>query len=169
MSRDLATWIQSAYDLETRLADSGGELTPEIEQWMQAINLNLPAAVDNTKLLMDRLETLSAEYRARAQAVTKVARGLDKTHDRIKENIKALAAVCEQPEFLGDKYRLLVTASKSKLVIEDENLIPEEYKIPEVLLKPDLGTIRQALEAGQEIPGAKLVASSSLRSYMNRK
>ncbi len=167
MSYELTRWIYSAAELESRLQESGGEISPELEQWMAMIDLKLPASVDNAKLLFDRMETIEKEYRERAAACAKVARGVSTMLDRMKSNVKAISVATKTKEFLGAAYRLVVSPAKARLEI-DESLLPVEWKTIQVTYVPDKEKIRAALAAGQQIPGTALQDAYSLRSYFRK-
>jgi len=167
MTYELTKWIANASEIETRLQDSAGELTEDLENLIALVDFKLPIAVDNTKLLLDRLDGVEKEYRERAQQCTKVARGIASVVEKMKMNIKALSDLTGSKEFLGNSYRMVISQSKEKLVI-DEKVLKDEWKTPGVVMVPNKDAIRAALEQGEIIVGASLQPVSSLRSYFNK-
>ncbi len=161
---EMTRWIYASAEIESRLQESGGEISPEMDQMLQVIDMRLPASIDNAKLLLDRLTSVSQEYRERAAQCSKVARGVSEVVERMKMSVKTLSVLVGTKEFLGNTYRMVVSSAKPRMEI-NADLLPDSWKLPEVTLVPDKEKIRQALEAGQEIPGAKLIESYSIRTY----
>lgn len=168
MTHELTRWIYSAAELESRLQDAGGELTPALEEWLQAMEIRMPKSVDNAKLLLDRLETLNTEWAERAKAVAKMAQGLTKARERVKESLKAAMVANGVTELTGDQYRLALSPSRPSLIL-DESLLPVAYKTQTIEYVPDKAEIRAALENDVAVPGARLEPSYSLRSYFAKK
>ncbi len=167
MTYELTRWVYSAAELETRLQESGGELTPQLEEWIAMMEVRLPAAVDNAKLFLDRLETVEKEWRERAAEVTRVARALSNAREKVKDRVKATMEANGPKELLGNQYRLTLSDAKPALEI-DETLIPMEYKKAEVEWVVDKEKIRSVLDAGERVAGASLRAVKTLRSYFKK-
>ena len=147
-----------------RLADSG-ELDPLV--------------------IADTLESLDGELNDKAVTIAQFTRNLDATAQAVAEAGKAMLARAERIRKRADSIRayllfqlefaqvskiespwfvISVRRNPPSVVIDDERDIPAEFITqPEPPApRPDKGAIRDAIKAGRDVPGARLVQSDRL-------
>ena len=133
----------------------------------------------------DTLESLDGELEAKAVTIAQFTRNLDATADAVAEAGKAMLARAErlrkraesirqymlfQLEFAGVSkiecpwFVIRVRKNPPAVVIDDEKAIPPRFIVqPEPPApRPDKAAIRDALKAGEAVPGARLVQSDRL-------
>ena len=142
------------------LEESGGEVTPEIEEALVLNEENFSIKVDGY------LQSIAKYSDAEELIANEIKRlsALKKTAANIKENLKKRLA--NGMEIMGyDKLDLglhkLSFRSSTAVNITDECLIPAEYIIVET--KVDKVKIKDALKGGAMIAGAELVNNKSLQ------
>jgi hypothetical protein len=169
MKQSLVSLTINTLDLEKRLFESGGEITPEIEQELEITENNLSEKVDNYKLLIDHLDHRVNYFKDVKAQVNSAQNILKNTVERLKSNLKFACEKLKTDELCGDLYRFKLSKPKSKVVIEDKAEIPLSFMNEVVSFEPNLERIQEALERGEVITGCRLEESQSLRSYMNAK
>ena len=168
MNNSLVAIVREVATLETLLIESGGELTPEIEAMLTVKEVNLPEKVDGYEAIMDRLDSLEGMYKERAKMFSTAAKSLGMAQDALKERLKFAMKELGVTELMGNDIRFKLSASKPRLVIEDEKLVPKEYKQETVMIEVKKDLLTEDLKIGS-VPGARLEESVSLRKYVNKK
>lgn len=168
MSNSLVSIVREVATLETLLIESGGELTPEIESMLTVKEVNLPEKVDNYEAMLDRLESIEGLYKERAKMFSTAAKSLGNAQDTLKERLKFAMKELGVTELMGHDIRFKLSATKPRLVIDDEKLVPKDYKVEVVTTEVQKDKLAEDLKIGS-VAGAHLEESFSLRKYVNKK
>ena len=142
------------------LEESGGELTPEIEEALIINEENFIAKSEGY------IETI-AKYKALAEAADvriKEMQRIKKTSENIEKRLKERllqAMVVMDVDKMEIGLRKLSIRNTTAVNITDEAHIPAEYIIIEQ--KYDKARIKDALKSGDVIPGAELVTNKSIQ------
>lgn len=162
--RTLMELSEMAQYIDRQLVESGGEITPEIDQLITQLELAVPQKVDGYNVVIERLENQMEYVKTHIDSMTKYRRAISSTLDRLKSNIKNYMVVNGKKEVLGHETRFVLTSAKEKLVV-DESLIPENWKMTVTERVADKERIKDALSLGITITGAKLEGGYGLRTY----
>jgi hypothetical protein len=150
------------------IEESGGELTPMIEQWLDEVQRSVAFKVDGYHAFMDALETDATRLKTRASELRDAANRLENLRELMKNRIKVAMGLLETTEIKGQYHRFkLVNGAPSLIVSKTE--LPSEYLKEIVTIEPDRERIVAALKAGEQITGAALQPTQQLRSYVNTK
>jgi hypothetical protein len=168
MSDSLRAIVAHSQSIIDQLAETDGELTPEMEAQLAQIDVKLPAKIDSYAHIMDRLENEEQYWKAKASQFNAVAKGLANTRARIKEALKDTMSIMGVDEIKGNDVRFKLSNAKPRLYL-DESKIVDEYMQETIIREPNKVKIELDLKAGKEVPGAQFLESKSLRSYANRK
>lgn len=161
--------VRDGMEVTRMLTESGGELTPEIEQMLAVNETELAQKVDGYAAIMERLDSESDYWKAKAKEYTAIARSCDNARDSLKTRIKEAMNNLGVTELDGDDVRFKLTRVQEKLVIDDPKVIPAQFKMTVTEVVIDNARLREALTALEAVPGAHLEASSALRPYPLRK
>ena len=165
-SKSLVSLVQDAIQVEQALLESGGELTPEIESMLAAVETAIPAKIDNYKNIIDRL-TLSGEFfEDRAKAYQAAAQGCAVAVDRLKDNIKYAMNSQGLTSIQGNEFKFSLSKMPSKVVLKDN--VPAEYMKQSIKFEPDMEKIREALAMGEELPFAEIREVHALRGSIRK-
>ena len=168
MSKEtLPSLVSHASELIVKILEADGELTEFIENEMQVSQAALAEKVDSYKVIMEQLVVQKDYWRAKAQESTKIARAMENAKTSLNNNIKYAMQELDVGEMKGNDYRFKLSTLKPKLEINDE-VLDDDYFIQVITLVPDKDRIFKALVDGEEVAGARLVESISLRSYVNK-
>lgn len=170
MSTDqsLRTLVQLSAQIEESLILSSGEITPEIETALAVKDIQLPEKIDNYSLVMDRMKSLSEFYSQKADVFLRLSKAANGIVDRCKDNLKFAMIEMNTNELLGNDYRFKLQNAQPSTVIEDENKIPDSYKIIETITKIDKKRVAEDLKIGVPVEGARLEQSQFIRTYATK-
>lgn len=162
--KSLALLAEEKSNIERILEESGGELTPEIEEQLNELDLQTAHKLDGYYAFMERCKSVGELMEARAVELQKIANGHFNLAERLKKGIMFAMSTMGVQEIVGNMKRAKLSPTKGRLVI-DEKLLPEEFKIQVTTMVPDKERIREKLELFEEVPGAKIEGGQSVRFY----
>lgn len=166
--KSLVAIVAEASAIENMLIESGGELTPELEQLLKINSSELSLKADGYKIIMDRFGALETAYNAQAEFYDNIANQCANVVKSLKENIKFAISELGVNEVSGESVRFVTKETKGKLVIDNEDLIPLDFKETELITKIKKDDLKKALETS-EIQGAHIEKSVQLNIYANTK
>lgn len=159
--------IKDSQSLELAIIENGGELTPELETALTAISLDVAESVDRTHFALDRIENAAGYWKAKAAEYKKISDSLETAHDRLKGYIKGVMVESGKTDLTGVEVRYRLSRAKPKVVIDEAKLAPAYFK-EKITLVPEKERIKQDLELGVPVDGARLEESFTLRAYPNK-
>ncbi len=142
------------------LEESGGELTPEIEEALIINEGNFLVKAEGYIESIARYKSLAqaaAERIKQLQAYKKTAENIEK---RLKERLQYGMHVMERDKVEIGLHKVSLRSSTA-VNITNEAHIPAEYIIVET--KVDKDAVKRALKEGIAIPGAELVTNQSIQ------
>lgn len=157
--------VAQAQVIERAIAESGGELSPELEQALTQIDLSLTEKVEGYAQIMDRLESVSTYWAGKAAELSKISKGCSTVAAKIKDRLKQGMVELGKDEVFGESIRFKLTPTKGSLVISDASKLTDEYLMIETKKIPDKEKIRAQLESFGDVPGASLEGGYQLRKY----
>lgn len=165
-NKSLIAIVSESAQIEQMLIESGGELTPELEAFLQVNGKELAEKVDAYDLIIERFENLKSFYSAQSDFYARVASSCSGTVYRLKENIKRAMQELGAEEIKGNQKRFKLVQGSGSLRIKDPEMIPVEFKQEIIETLIDKQALKAALKQGP-IPGAEIEFSPSLRTYAN--
>lgn len=146
---------------------NGGEVNPNLENFLAEIEANIATKVDNYQYVMDRLEATATALALRAKKFNDASDALCNARDRMKDRIKVAMHERGLTEVAGRDIRFRLTSTKGRLVV-DSKKIPHELMLVKTVTEPDRERIRTLIESGQAVEGAEIQPGFQLRSYVNK-
>jgi hypothetical protein len=167
-AQELTTAIgQMAEQLESDDDDSRSQALAELEAALMAEEGNkqaLAAKADATCWVIEHLRGQAAYRQQQAKRLTDLARSDAGRADALEESL-VLVLTRLQPEaarFSFPNHEL--TSRRSQAVeIDGEEALATEWLTVKTTSQPDKAAIKEALKAGQQIPGAQLISRRSWR------
>lgn len=166
-NRTLPEIIAEAQMIVKALAESGGELTPELEQLVDFNQAALSTKLDRYAFIDEKLQAESNFWKAKADHYRQIARGCEAMRERLRANIKTGMQALEITELKGLESRYVLVNGGQKLVIDDPEQLPAAFIMQITSTALDKEKITDALKAGFEVTGAKLETITALRAYEN--
>lgn len=153
--------------LEELLLESGGELTPEFETWLEQINTHLETKADSYAHVIDKLNANISMLRENAQAYTQAARSLENAQERIKSRIKEALEAMGRTQLRGNRKAFVLSNCPTRLVINEADL-DSSYTIIKTDYVPDKERIKAALKDGIAVKGAHFEGGKALRITVSK-
>lgn len=161
---NISKLLAKTYRIETALVESEA-LSPSIEQDLFQIDLTNADSVEAYNFLATELESRKEFYERQADEFDKVAKSIDNLLIRYNIFVKKIMAESGVEDLHGKTYRFKLSTVKPKLVIDDEGALKADYSKTETKIVLDKERIKQDLELGVPVQGARLEQNYSLRKY----
>jgi hypothetical protein len=159
----LASLSRMYADIEHELLANEGELTKEIETRLNNLVLNISTKVDSIAYVLERLDREAEALKARAKMFQSAAKRIQSAQDWLKQYTKVSMQAMSVNELQGQSYRFLLSNSKPKLVVSDEQSIPPEFWTETVTRSLDRDLIEMAIANGIDVPGVHYEEVKALR------
>ncbi len=143
--------------IEQQLEAGDGVMTDEQAAALDKLLADIDQKADNYAALIRSLELRATARRAALEGLKKLISSDERSADFLTERLKMAMEKLGRKKMETERFRITVANNGGKVPLEiyDETLIPDKFMIPQPA-KIDNDGIRQAIEAGEDIPGAKL-------------
>jgi len=148
---------------QQELIDAGGEISPEIETRLAHFEASLTTKADSIAYVLDHLDAEAIYWKAKASDMQKLARSFSNAHERLKDRVKFAMRKMGATEIKGDEQTFSLSDSRKKLVIFDQEKVPDSFLKETIVTEPDKYAIESSLKAGIEVPGCMLEPVYMLR------
>lgn len=112
--------------------------------------------VDNISAYLTRCEREAAGLKEDITRLRDRAAMWEGRSDRVREYVKRVMQNAGTMKLEGQQATFYLRAATPAVVISDETLLPEEFVKVTITKVPDKRAIRDAIEAGHDVPGADL-------------
>ncbi len=147
---------QEAQSLIMALIESKGEITPDLEARLTANETAVARKVDSYVYIEEQFEAQCILLKRKEEGFRAIRKGLEAAQERLRTNVKTAMSVMKTDTLTGDEYRYKLSTRAPKLVIDNEAVIPKEYKIIVQTTGIDKDKLLSALKDGFDVPGARL-------------
>jgi len=149
--------------LDDLLFEAGGDITdPEVEtaidDWMDSLDDNFKAKVDNYAALITEIEARSAARKAEAERLRDRAKIDANTAESLKAQLEYVFEQRQIKKIETKRYTIGLRKHGGKLPLDLDDVRPDELspRFQRVQIDVDRTAIREALEAGEELKFARL-------------
>lgn len=137
--------------------DDGEELAGRLAE----IDMAIEDKADNYAVIIADLTAQEAKLKTEIDRLTKRRQTLRNNTDRMKQSLQQAMETVGKEKMKTDYYSYTIQKNPPKLVLDDERIVPEDYFITRREL--DKALLKDALKTGQEVRGAHLEQTESLR------
>ncbi len=163
----LISLAHEAMALAQMIAESGGELTPEIEAMLEVNSRSLADKLDGYVSVDERFQSEQDHWKRKADACRAISKRFEDARERLRARIKFTMEEMGVGELKGIDHRYKLSPLKPKLVIDSEESLPIDFKMIVQTSVPDKDKIQAALMVGAQVMGARLEPVSRLQAYAN--
>lgn len=140
-----------------------GELLT-FEQALDRLRMERTQKIENIALWCKNLASDAAALKAEEEQLAKRRKAAEAKSERLKAY---LLSAMTQPDgkvlpFHGTRAVVSVRNNAPSVVISDEALLAMEFKIQKIEVKADKASIKEVLQRGIEVPGARLERTRSV-------
>lgn len=155
-------------EILAKIYEANGELTQETELAFSGSEKTLSLKIDSIKNVLDGLALDSKYFKEKELEFKEAFQVCENAIDRLKTWVKVIMKKFNEPMLQGKDYKFRVKKTTPKVLVYDETMIPAPYKRVVQKIEVDKEKIRQDLQMGIEIPGAKLEESFALFTEINK-
>lgn len=137
--------------------DDGEELAGRLAE----IDMAIEDKADNYAVIIADLNAQEAKLKTEIDRLTKRRQTLRNNADRMKQSLQQAMETIGKEKIKTDYYSYTIQKNPPKLILDDEEIVPEDYFVTRREL--DKASLKDALKAGQEVRGAHLEQTESLR------
>lgn len=150
--------------LAARIAELGGELTEETEKELDELTSQLCAKADGYGVVLRQLENNVEFWKLQKLECAAAQKVYENGIEALKTRMKYVLGQTEGEALQGELFRFYLARTAPSLNIEDETLVPAQYKKSELKVTPDREAISAALKRGESVPGVTLQENKALRT-----
>ena len=152
--------IEQLFDAHPELDEAGKraileENLADIQQSFDDKAFALGGFIQNLKLEHGNVKELQERF-------TKRAKGLEKTIGQLSDYLLTQMQAVNRPKLANAWLTLQIRTNPCRVIIEDETLLGEEFKLRETIIKINKTAIGEQLKAGTAVPYAHLEQSQRL-------
>lgn len=151
--------------LASKLVESNGEVTPEIESYFEELKKDVLKKANSISYVKDRFKKESEFWKEKADQMSKIKRSCDLVQTRLTDLVKHAMRSMEMWELQTEIERFCLVPMKQKLVVDNEALIPRQFFKEIVSFELDKTLLEDTIRKGFEVPGAHLEDVVALRIY----
>lgn len=128
-------------------------------------------AEETLSKIVFRMQAAEARVEACSKHISLLS-GRQASHEREAEAMRALAFrlmnACQQRKMKLPEATLSISTRPPALMISDATKLPPEFTVTKTETRPDREKIKEALKAGQEVPGAYLTNGSEVLAVRSK-
>lgn len=162
MTQSLFHISQEYLQLANILDSNGGELTPEIEEQLNANTEALQIKASNIAFVIRKMALEEENISNEIERLKNMLKVKTNSKERLKTYLKTNMEQMDISEIKCDLITVRLQKSKSSVEIVDKGIIPKKFLNKKIDVVPDKVAIKQALESGLKIKGVELKESKSL-------
>lgn len=155
--------LENAVEDGMLIDEETGELMT-FEQALDQLHMMKTEKVENIALLIRNLDAESIALKAEEERFTKRRKAAEAKSERLRAYL--LSALTKEDgtteKVKTNRVNVSVRLSGPSVIISDESILPKEFKIQKIEVKPDKASIKEVLSRGIEVPGAKLERGRSV-------
>lgn len=147
---------------------NAGEIDPDLDAWLNQLQLEISGKVDKYVYVMDRLDQVAQALSERAEKLKRASQAADRAREAMRDRVKIAMRDLNARELTGNDWKFQLVKSSARLEITgDVKQLPPDCVIIKTEYAADKARIKELLKAGREIAGCALVPVDSLRVGVN--
>ena len=144
--------------INAMLEETGGELTPEIEEALAVNEQNFVQKAENYGYAILHYKAIVAAVKAEKDRLDAIKKTAENAIARMEERLVAAMQQFERPKVEADTLKLSLRRSE-RVVVDDENAVPADCKT--IKIEVSKTELKRHLKAGEDC-GAHLEENHSL-------
>jgi hypothetical protein len=155
-----------AEKIESLLVETGGEVTPELEDLLAFKDMSekdLKCAIDYHLIAMDRMEKSLEFYQDQIDALKKLQESISKAQDRMRANLASHMDSLNLSRIEGQYYKVSFRQSPPAVQILDEEAVSPEFKQMKITETVKKKEIAEFLKKGGALDWARLIQNRTLK------
>lgn len=155
--RDLENALLSSADEET------GEVSVDIAQAIEKIQGNFEEKALAVATVWRDFDDYISRIKAEKERLTALEKRVEREQKRVEDYLAHACKMTGTESIRGVYANISFRNNPLKTIIDDEDLIPEEYITVKVERKPNLTAIKESIKSGKEVAGAHLESERKIQ------
>lgn len=143
------------------LAEAEGELTPDLEARLNAAEGDMARKVDAVLAFAAERSAESLMAGTEAKRLTARAKSADAHAERLRAYVLSCMGEAGVQRVDGARFKAALVPTPGRVVVTDEKALPPE--LLRTTTEPNKTAIKDALLAGEQVPGAHMETGVALR------
>lgn len=139
-----------------QIIENGGECDDNTLAMLQNWQAALEVKAGNIGLVKARLESDIEYYKVIEESARARRKTTENTIERLKNYLRDCMKTADMKSIKGDLFSFSLVDGRVKTVVENKSALPFDYVNIVEVVTPQTDKIKEALEAGKEVPGAHL-------------
>lgn len=141
--------------LDQAIDEETGLVRPEFEKALAELEGTIEAKLEGCAKALKMLASDAESLEAEVARLEKRRSSLMNNADRLKEYMRTNMIVSKIDKLKTKLFTIYLSKPKDHVVIENMELVPEQFLKPQPA-KPDLMKIKEQMQEGLNVPGARL-------------
>ena len=133
----------------------------ELKKYLDLVNDEFEDKAENIAKILQSLKAESEAYKNEAKRLNTQAKSIDNKIKNLKDYLEVSMIRTDKRKFKTDLFNFNIQKNPPSLKVTSKEDIPEEFFKIERILKNE--KLKKAIKDGQEIVGAELIQTESLR------
>lgn len=156
--------MNDSSNLMFELVESGGEITPEIEEKIASNAMMLSDKLDTYGFVIEAFKQRQAYALERMKQWERIISLCENALDNLNGRVLEALSSTETREVHGKEFSFKIVLNPVSIVVDDESKVPGQFIISEIKEshRVDKTTIKKAIASGEQVPGVRAVRSERL-------
>lgn len=158
----LYTLTKELAEINDQLINAEGEISPELETRLDAVNLAVEQKSQGIRKWIAVIEGDTTVIDFEMKRLEKMKKIQDNLYERLKAYVKKNMEIANLNTIKTPIGTFTIAKNPDSIEIVVPELIPDKFKkvIPEQKI-PDKAAIKEAMQEGYDVPGAKLITDKT--------
>lgn len=156
IDRDLKAMLESIFDS----ADENGEVEVDFSA-LEELQQKRADKLENIALYIKNLSAEALAIKNEENTLTERRKRIERKCERLERYMKDSILANGEKGFESPRCVVKIKASEATEIV-DESLIPEKYIVTKTEFKPDKKAIKEAIKAGEEVAGARIITNYNI-------
>jgi hypothetical protein len=157
IDRDIQAFIDGLFEM----ADENGEVDVDMDI-LEDLKEQRQTKLENIALYIKNLASEASAIKEEENALSDRRKRLERKCERLKGILVRSMTENNEKELSSARYCAKIRDSKAT-EIYDDTILPPEYIVGKTTYSPDKKKIKEAIEAGNEVAGARIIINHNLK------
>lgn len=157
IDRDIKAFIDGLF----ALADENGEVDIDMDI-LEDLKEQRQTKLENIALYIKNLASEASAIKEEENSLSERRKRLERKCERLKGILVRSMTENNEKEISSPRYCAKIRDSKATEIYDDK-ILPPEYIVGKTTYAPDKTAIKKAIEAGNEVAGARIVINHNLK------
>jgi hypothetical protein len=152
-----------AQQINNLIIEHEGEIDAALELVIENHELDVASKTDRIAFVISEMKNTIENLKAREKEVAQARKFAETALERLEERTLTFISDLGKESTEGNLYSLGKRKTSGRVVVDDLEALPQEYKTTKVVIDADKKALKDVLALGVDVPGAKIVYEPTLK------